>query len=137
MIMQYEEAIVNAFVERFYRERVLIELSSKKRNAALWRLFHEYKRILTRKYLFEIPRPGSDAEAMAELLQSNGAGGYCYVISMKPGIDGMEMPLLAACRELVGYGLPCIISCIPGELAYFEPEQDFGPLPKFLLKREA
>jgi hypothetical protein len=31
--------------------------------------------------------------------------------------------------------MPSIVSCIPGKLAYFEAEQENGPPPRFILKR--
>ena len=38
--------------------------------------------------------------------------------------------------KLVGMGMPSIVICIPGRLAYFEAEQVYGPPPRFLLKHD-
>jgi len=46
------------------------------------------------------------------------------------------MPLLSALENVVGLGMPSIISCIPGKLAYFKSEQGYGPPPRYILKRE-
>ncbi|WP_167315842.1 hypothetical protein [Exiguobacterium artemiae] len=40
-------------------------------------------------------------------------------------------------EHAVGFGFSSIISCIPGELAYFETEQSFGAPPRYLLKKPA
>ena len=35
-------------------------------------------------------------------------------------------PLLAALKEVVGYGTGIVLSCIPGKLAYFEGKYENG-----------
>ena len=83
----------------------------------------------------EIPLPNSDPRDIYELLKSYGAEKMCYSLSYSGKIDGKELPLLEALEQAVGFGMPSIISCVPGELAYFEAEQGFGPTPRFLMKR--
>ncbi|WP_245602239.1 hypothetical protein [Peribacillus kribbensis] len=73
--------------------------------------------------MIEIPKPNSNFEKIAELLKKHGAGEFCYSISDCKAIDGKELPLLSALEKAVGYGMPSIISCIPGKLAYFGAEQ--------------
>jgi hypothetical protein len=68
-------------------------------------------------------------------LKNHGAGESCYSISDSEEIDGKELPLLTALEKAVGYGMPSIVSCIPGKLSFFEAEQDYGPPPRFILKR--
>jgi hypothetical protein len=36
--------------------------------------------------------------------------------------DGKDMELLAALKQIMGYGTGTMLSCIPGKLAYFEGE---------------
>ncbi|CEG21422.1 hypothetical protein BN1080_00332 [Planococcus massiliensis] len=135
MRKEREEEIVKAFFEKDVQERVLHELfSPKKRDQALNRLCHQYERMLKRKYMIEIPPPNSDPESIYRLLKAEGAEKAVYSLSYNEKIDGKEMPLLEAIEQAVGFGMPSIISCIPGELAYFEAEQGFGPPPRFLLK---
>ena len=137
MNKEKEEIIVKAFFERRIQERVLFELSSpKKRLDALSRLCHNYTTTLREKYLIEISKPNSDIEEISVLLKKNGAKKHCYVISWNEDIDGQEMSLESALEHVVGLGMPSIVSCIPGKLAYFESEQEFGPPPRYILNRE-
>lgn len=131
-----EKEIVKSFFDRKVQERMLHELfSPKKRDHALNRLCHQYTKMLKEKYMFEILPPNSDPEYVHKLLVKNGAGEMCYSLSYNEEIDGKEMPLREALQHAVGFGFPSIISCVPGELAYFEAEQGFGSPPRYLLKR--
>jgi len=131
-----EEQIVKSFFEKQVQERVLYELFTPlKRGHALNRLCHQYHKMLREKYMIEIPPPNSDPSGIYELLKRNGAEKLCYSLSYNVEVDGKELPLKEALHQTVGFGFPSIISCIPGELAYFEAEQGFGPPPRFILKR--
>ncbi|MDN7245558.1 hypothetical protein [Planococcus shenhongbingii] len=131
-----EELIVKSFFDKRVQDRVLYELfKPEKRDLALHRLCHSYKKMLKTKYMIEIPPPNSDPSDIFELLKSNKAEKMCYSLSFNKDIDGQEMPLEEALRHAVGFGVPSIISCRPGELAYFEAEQEYGAPPRYLLKR--
>ena len=58
------------------------------------------------------------------------------MISWNQETDGRHLPLIEALKKVVGYGRPSIVSCVEGEIAYFESEQEVGSPPRFLLKRE-
>ncbi|MCH4826925.1 hypothetical protein [Planococcus halocryophilus] len=136
MKKEMEELVVKSFFEKQVQERVLYELfTPKKRNHALNRLCHQYTKMLKEKYMFEILSPNSSPKYIYELLKSNGAAKMCYSLSYSEKIDGKELPLQEALEHAVGFGFPSIISCIPGELAYFEAEQGFGSPPRYILKR--
>ena len=131
-----EELIVKSFFDKRVQERVLYELfKPEKRALALHRLCHSYKRMLKTKYMVEIPPPNSDPSDIFDLLTRNKAEKMCYSLSFNKDIDGKEMPLQEALKHAVGFGFPSIISCRPGELAYFEAEQEYGAPPRYLLKR--
>ncbi|WP_194758345.1 hypothetical protein [Priestia megaterium] len=133
-----EQLIVKAFFEKRIQERVLHELSSpKKRLDALNRLCHSYSTTLRKKYLIELSKANFNKEDLENLLRKYGPIKQCYVISWNKDIDGKEMPLSTALEHTVGLGMPSIISCIPGELAYFESEQGYGAPPRYVLKRNA
>lgn len=136
MNKEMERLIVKSFFEKSVQERVLHELfASKKRDHALNRLCHEYQRMLKGKYMIEIAPPNSDPQAIYELLLKNGAEKECYSLSYNEKIDGKQLPLREALQHAVGYGFPTIISCIPGELAYFEAERIYGSPPRYMLQR--
>lgn len=136
MKKETEELIVRSFFDKRVQERVLYELfKPEKRNLALHRLCHSYKKMLKVKYITEIPPPNSDPEDIFELLKRNRAEKICYSLSYNKDIDGKELPLQEALKHAVGFGFPSIILCRPGELVYFEAEQEYGAPPRYLLKR--
>ncbi|MFJ7730239.1 hypothetical protein ACIQXV_29710 [Neobacillus sp. NPDC097160] len=136
MNKEIEEIIVKSFFNKGIQQRMLFELSSsKKRGDAIGRLNHNYLDTLRNEFMFEIPKPNSDPEEIEKLIKEQGAGKNCYVMSWHSGVDGKELPLKTAIEELIWYGMPSIISCIHGKLAYFQAEQDFGSPPRFMLKR--
>jgi hypothetical protein len=137
MDKEQEEITVKSFFVKRIRERVMFELSSPKRRIdALSRLCHRPDITLIEKYMIEIPKPNSDPLDIEDLLKSYGAGNTCYVISYNKEIDGKHLPLRSALKSAVGFGMPSLISCIPGRLAYFEAEQENGPPPRYILKRD-
>jgi hypothetical protein len=86
---------------------------------------------LNPKYIVPILPSHQNRSSVAKILAAKGAGSKCWVISEDSRFDGQEMELDAALRETIGRGMGVIISCIPGELAYFEDE-DF----RCILQRE-
>lgn len=137
MDKEQEKRIVKRFFSKRIQDRVIFELSSEKRRVeALNRLCHNYEKTLIPEYMIEIPTPNSDYQEIATLLKKQGATNECYVISWNEEIDGKKLPLNEALKKVVGYGMPSIVSCIEGKLAYFEAEQVVGSPPRFLLKRE-
>lgn len=136
MDKECEEILVKSFFMKNIQERFLFELfSSKKRKIAIGRLSHSYKDILHDKYMMEVQKPNTDFNEIAKSLKKYGSEDFCYSISLNPEIDGKYLPLLTALEKSVGFGLPSIISCVPGKLAYFEAEQEFGAPPRFILKK--
>ncbi|MDQ0201977.1 hypothetical protein [Neobacillus ginsengisoli] len=136
MNKEIEEIIVKSFFNKRIRQRVLFELSTQnKRRHALHRLCHNYFETLRNEYMIEIPKPNSDPQEIVKIMKKYGAEDSCYSISLNEDIDGKELPLLTAIEEAVGYGMPSIVSCIPGKLVYFETELVSGSPPRFILKR--
>ncbi len=131
-----EECIVKSYFIKNRQDRILHELNSEKRNRAIWRLSHNYLDYLKQNCLIEISRPNSDYLEIARILKNHGAGDLCYVLSINTEIDGKHLNLLEALEKAVGFGLPSIVSCIPGKLAYFEAEQEYGAPPRYLLKND-
>jgi hypothetical protein len=56
------------------------------------------------------------------LLKAKGAPAICWVISEDVSRDGLEYPLSEALQHAIGSGIGNVISCIPGQLCYFEDE---------------
>ncbi|PEZ00309.1 hypothetical protein CN326_22760 [Bacillus sp. AFS018417] len=136
MNKKIEEIIVKSFFNKRIQQRVLFELfSPSKRSYALSRLCHNYSITLCGKFMNHIPKPNSDPEEIERLLIKQGAQDICYVMSMNSSTDGEELDLKTAIEQSVGDGMPYLISCIHGKLAYFQAEQDYGAPQRFILKR--
>jgi hypothetical protein len=137
MNRKQEIAFIQSFVTRERRDRARFELLfEKKRGRFLNRLSHNYDRVLDTRYLEPIPEPNSDCKTILELLRQEGASAVCYAISANGEIDGETLQLSDALDKAVGFGLPTILICTPGKLAYFEAEQETGPPPRYLLRRQ-
>ena len=92
------------------------------------------KRLLQRILSDEESHHGDFAH-FVEKAKKEGAKEECYVLSTCEELYAKTKSLSQALEECVGSGLPSIILCIPDKLAYFEAEQEIGPPPRFLLKK--
>jgi hypothetical protein len=54
-----------------------------------------------------------------------------HVISEDPSIDGKDMLLVEALRQVVGRGMGTVLSCLPGRLIFVETEDE-----RFILERQ-
>lgn len=139
--MMNEKATEIAFVESFVlknkRERSIFELNSKKKRKNFFsKLCHRYNDIIDNRFMTELSAPNSNYSEIYRLLMEEGAGRDCYLISYFEELDGKRIPLAQALKNCVGGGMPSIVICDPGKLAYFEAEQQAGPPPRFLLKKK-
>jgi hypothetical protein len=107
--MNHEQELIKAFFAKpKNRKKFLLELSHFK--------------ALDPRYCFTLPKVEHTAEQIAALLTRKGAPPSYAVISENFRLDGKEMSILQALRELVGYQMGTFLSCVPGQLAYFEDE---------------
>jgi len=113
----HEEATIRAFVHPPRRPRWLESLASaERRSRFLARLNH--CRDLDERYARLLP---SNADVVA-ILRRCGAPATCYVVSATMALDGREMPLEEAVAEASQGGWGTILSCLPGQLAYYHDE---------------
>jgi hypothetical protein len=130
--MDHETAMINAFVLPAKRARLIEFLRSPKhRGKALATLYHF--RHLDTRFLIEIAPSEQHADAIATLLTGRGAPAECHLISTDLELDGRDLPLVDALRQIVGFGGGTLVSCIPGRLGYFEGE---SLKDRFILARE-
>jgi len=131
MLNAQEEALVNAFVVRQKRERILGMLGSGKGRKKLLRELPHFKDLDVRfvQSISPINQPPHD---ILRILIAKGAGSACRVISENPDLDGKEMLLSEALEKVVGRGYGTLLSCIPSRLGYYEGE-DTGR--RFVLER--
>jgi len=119
----HEQAFVESFVQSTKRERVRLGLAnSKKRRKFVHEFAHHGTYILAPKCLRSIKPNQQHPDSIYSLLRSLGAPDTCHLISEDRNFDGKEMDLLVALKQIVGYGMATVISCLPGQLGYFEGE---------------
>ncbi|MGH8435071.1 MAG: hypothetical protein ACRERX_11440 [Pseudomonas sp.] len=130
-MLAHEAGFINAFVVENRRERYLGLLrSAAGRTKFVKRLAH-FKE-LDQRFATRVTNDRRDAQSLRDNLVARGAPASCHVISELAAIDGQEIPLESALRAVVGSGMGTIISCVPGQLAYFEGEE---PGERYILER--
>jgi hypothetical protein len=124
----HEEATIRAFFSPLRRSRWLESLASpKRRNMILDKLNH--CKDLDHRFATLLP---SNIDVV-NVLKSHGAPKSCYVLSSTLALDGCELELSEAISQIELAGWGTIISCIPGQLAYYYDECGER---RFLLARE-
>ncbi len=124
---EHEEKFVAAFISKEKQDRYRFLLSNgdpKRREECLDRLNH--CRDFNEKYVTWLPRdPRSTTRnaQIAKLLREKGSPELVYVLVGSCPADACMMPLLEAMDETTKAGWGTIISCIPGELAYYYDEE--------------
>lgn len=121
--MNHEEELIRAFFLPTKRQRYLDFVSKPKTRQKFLRELAHFKS-LDARYLTKIPANKQHAIDIAQILVQKGAPLLCWVTSEDSRLDGKEMPLADALREVVGYQMGTFLSCVPGKLAYFEDEDD-------------
>jgi hypothetical protein len=114
-----EEATLRAFIRRTRVERYVALLRTRTRRKKLIREIHDLD--LDSRFVFTVAPNDQTPERVYELLRRCGAPEDCYVMS-ESDLDGGWMDLQDALDETVATGTATLISCIPGELAYYEGE---------------
>lgn len=107
-----------------------IRPDSRRRTELINKLAHGYAEVLDWRYA----RPAA-ATALEAELSGLGAAARCYCLCCPPELDGHEIPLGEALAALSGRGLPVLLVCRPGLLAYFEPEHEGGAGRRYILQR--
>ena len=129
--MNDEATLVSTFVNPLKRKHLIEILANPKRR-------HRATATLAHFQDFDpgavVPLEGAaDTPAAIEsALRSRGAGDNCHVISENRAIDGKTLSLKAALEKVVGQGSGTLLSCVPGELAYYEGQ---APSDRCILAR--
>ncbi len=117
----HEEALIRAFILPVRQNRYLELLSNPKRRKDVTKTLAHFKH-LDMRFVTAIPSTHLLAAGIISLLRSRGAGETCYAISEDSKLDGKHMSLEHAFSAIFGRGIGTFLSCIKGNLAYFEDE---------------
>jgi len=129
----HEEALIRAFAAPERADRYLILLASPRRRAKfLSVLAHGFQPDM--RFARRLLGSDSHTSAIERTLRELGAPAICHCVSDNPKLDGKDLPLAEALAATVGYGMGTLISCLPGELAYYEAED---PAERYILRRAA
>ena len=119
----HEKAFVEAFINPDRQERFMAALANPKKRGVFNRELHHPKpSFIVSKYVQSIVPSQHFARFLGPKLRGMGAPDTCWVFGNY--IDGREMKLEEALSELIGYRTGTIVSCLPGELAFFENEDE-------------
>jgi hypothetical protein len=129
--MDHETELVSAFVLSAKRARLLGFIRGFRRRRKLLETLYHF-RDLDPRFVVEIAPSDQHAEAIAGLLARRGAPSLCHVISTDRELDGRDLPLAEALRQIVGRRQGALVSCVPGRLGFFEGE---SPNDRFILDR--
>lgn len=139
MDIEHEKKIIANFFNKRIQKRIYYELTvPEKRRKIFDRLSDRPDEALDPRFIYPFElKGGRGTDQLFDKLVRHGASRHkCYVMSDFSDLDGKYVALREAIDTMVYDGMPFIISCIPGQLAYFEGEQGYGPPPRYLLERK-
>jgi hypothetical protein len=131
--MNEEATLISTFVNPIKRKHLIEILANpKRRHRATATLAHFND--LDPSTVVRLEGTAHTPSAIESALRSRGAADTCHVISENRAIDGKHLPLKVALEKVVGQGMGTLLSCVPGELGYYEGE---GPSDRCILARRA
>jgi hypothetical protein len=120
--MHPEKALFEAFTVPTKRRRYQ-ELLDTKRGREKIRFALDHFKDLDPRFCYRIKPGEQNPPEVLRIVKSLGAPSSCYVMSSCNELDGREMDLLEALKDIIGRGQGTVVSCVPGKLAYFESEE--------------
>jgi hypothetical protein len=131
--MNEEATLISTFVNPIKRKHLIEILANpKRRHRATSTLAHFSD--LDPSAVVRLDSTANTPSAIESALRSRGAGETCHVISENRAIDGKHLPLKVALEKVVGQGMGTLLSCVAGELGYYEGE---APSDRCILARRA
>ena len=128
---EHETAFIRSFIVKEKQKRWLQLLANPKRRTAITgRLYHQPD--LDPQFMTRVPPAYRHAPNIEAKLRELGAPSECHVISTDTDVDGTLQPLGQVLVQIHGIGDGTVLSCIPGELAYYEGED---PGCRYILRR--
>jgi hypothetical protein len=129
--MNEEVTLITTFVNPSKRKHLIETLANpKRRHRATAALAHRDD--LDPTAIVPLESAAQSPAAIESVLRSRGAAESCHVISENRAIDGKHLALKSALEKVVGQGMGTLLSCVPGELAYYEGK---GPSDRCVLAR--
>jgi hypothetical protein len=121
--IEHEAAFIHAFIIAAKQERLVELLAKPKRRRDVLSTLYHFKD-LDPRFMTRVPPAEQTASGLEALLRARGALELCYAISTDETLDGRTVTLRDAIARIirrVGHGT--LLSCVPGQLGYFEGEE--------------
>lgn len=132
--MEHELLLIKSFVLKD-RSKRYTNLISTKKGRIKFRMYIPHFKGLNERYIVELKTEQHNPNSLYDFLKSFGASDYCYIISENSLYDGKQLRLFEALNALNNSGISFFISCIPGQLVYYEGEDRNSRL--LLLKNQS
>jgi hypothetical protein len=129
--VHHETSLIAAFVRRSKRDRYR-EFVSDARSRHKFTSHLAHFNDFDPQYRIPIPSNRLFVNNIASELNKRHSPKIVFAISENPDLDQKEVPLVQALEQIVGRGLGTILSCIPGQLAFVETEDE-----RFILERHS
>jgi hypothetical protein len=127
----HEELLFKRFIVSPKRNRYQQLLSSEHGRQKLIKYLDHFKD-LDERFIEPVPASLHHPKLLLDVLKGKRAPLQSHVTSSNPRIDGQDLPLIVALERTIGNGYGTFLSCIPGELAYYESEE---PNFRYILER--
>ena len=121
-INYHEELLFKRFIAPPKRNRYQQLLSSERGRQRLIDSLDHFKDF-DERYVQIIPANLHQPKLIEEILRKKRAPLECHVTSSNHKLDGKDLPLNDALQRTIGNGFGTLLSCIAGELAYYESEE--------------
>ena len=122
VINHHEQLLFKRFIVPSKRNRYQQLLSSKHGRQKLINYLDHFKD-LDERYIQAVPVNLQQPRLLEDILKGKSAPLHGHIISSNHKIDGQDLPLSVALERTIGNGYGTFLSCIPGELAYYESEE--------------
>lgn len=130
VIEESEKSFVDKFIIKSQKDRLLFELSGKKRQDALGRFCHDTENIIKPDRIVSSGDTLFSDEILDVAKQYN-VSGLCYIIAYNKDLDRRYATLNDALNLVLGNGMAAIILC--DNLVVIETEQCFGTPMRYIL----
>jgi hypothetical protein len=102
------------------RLQTLLELGEKRRRDVRELLHHSVR--LDPRFAHRLSGSEAFSEPVEANLRRRGSPSTCYLLAANSDLDGREMSLGEALNAIIGMGGGAFVSCIPGQLGFYEYE---------------
>ena len=130
MIEEIEESFVKRFIKKAKQDRLLFELSGKKRKHGIERFCHSAEDMInTERIIYS----GNDLfpDEILKITKQYKVPESCYIIAYQKELDKKCISLVDALNLVLGNGMPALIIC--DDLVIIETEQCFGTPFRYIL----